>query len=627
VADYELKEEESPEEAFKGSVVRASENYWSEADLARKSRLEQNEENWDVFNLKQDYSHKIKGQSREFLPRQSLAVEQLTAFMQQSLADMGRWFSVAPAPGNKKPLLTGAEIEKLLGAQLKKVGFYLHLADAVKSAALGSLMITKVHSETQSRPVFVTEKTKAGTVQLRRKKSERFQLRLDLVRQRDYAPDPTGSKLYRAEQIEMDLHEVKRLAEAHPDVYDVEEVERLCAAGDVAAQEETEKARETGQNVTSSGYRKRVVLREFWGTLLDADGSVLTDAEGVPLENCVWTVANGRYLIRPPAPNPFWHGEDPYVVGALIRVPWSEWHRAFMDFATKLNKATNEIFNLLVDGGLMSVFGIKQIRTHWLSNPAQVSGGIAPGTTLQVNQSCPPNMKALERVDTGTLGNEGFNVFSLISGETDSATMSSRLQNGNFPDHAVKATEVVTANQSRDQLFTGIVKNVETEHVRPVLEKAWYVMAQNFKDWDWNEVAALLGERKAEDLKQIPAEEFFAQTVQGYDFEVFGLTETIKRVEDFRKLTTVLQSVGSNPLLMEEFQRKYSFSKLLEQIFRSLNYDSSRIEHDEDEKALQEAESGLAQSQGAPDQMSQVAAPDGQASAVPRAPASDELTG
>jgi hypothetical protein len=62
---------------------------------------------------------------------------------------------------------------------------------------------------------------------------------------------------------------------------------------------------------------------------------------------------------------------------------------------------------------------------------------------------------------------------------------------------------------------------------------------------------------------------------------VFGVSQTLNKQKDFRKLTALLQTIGSSEVLVEAFIKKYSFEKLLGEIIRSLDVDTSRIEQDE----------------------------------------------
>jgi len=102
----------------------ATENYWTEANNAKRKRMDRNKFLIDRYNLEADhmFPHKRPGQSRETMPRFTIAVEQLTTFIQQSLMELGdKWFSVVPTPGNKNPLVSEDEARKILG-EIRKPG-------------------------------------------------------------------------------------------------------------------------------------------------------------------------------------------------------------------------------------------------------------------------------------------------------------------------------------------------------------------------------------------------------------------------------------------------------------------------------------------------------------------------
>jgi hypothetical protein len=365
------------------------------------------------------------------------------------------------------------------------------------------------------------------------------------------------------------------------------------------------KERQTNQNDPTPGARPRVRVLEAWGTLVNAEGEI-------EYENGVCAVANGRHLIRKPGPNPFWHQRSPFVVAPLIRVPWSVWHRALMDAPTALNQAQNELYNLILDAGMMGVFGVRQVRRNWLDNPEAVSNGIGPNTTLEASASCPPGAKVLETVSTSSLDQSALAVFNLTNAEHSAASLTNDLRMGVLPDRAVKATEVVEASQSITGVFTGVAKQIETSFIQPILERSWAVFAQHVGRFDAPDYVALLGEARAKDVNATSPKRRFALTVDGHDFRVFGLTETLNKVKDFRKLTTLLQTVAQAPVLAEEFSRRYDFAKLLTEVMKSLDIDTDKIKLDQVDQLMASmgsiaARGGVAgNAAGAPDALSQV---------------------
>lgn len=602
----------------KNPLVTTITNYRREAQEARRDRMDLNLRNFDFFHHKQDFSHKRKGQSREFLPKQPMAVEHITSFVHQGLIDLGDWFSIEASPGNKKPLLSPDEARNLVSRHLQKTGFYTLIQDAIKSGLLGSLMIVKVHGRVVQRPIYFTEKKKSflGTqLFLKKKKKTAWELRIELVRQKDYYPDPTGEGLYELQDIEMDLWQLKELAKARPDIYDVSQVNELEAY--MAREEEAlTKVRENGQNETYGNFRKRVVVTECWGTILDPQGGLL-------FENGVCAIANDQFVIRKPQPNPLWHGKSPFVVTPLLRVPHSVHHKALMDAPTALNQAMNEIFNLKLDAGIMSVFGVRQVHENWIDNVDEISDGISPGMTLKANSSCPPGQKVFETVSTGSLSQESDGSFQLASAEFHESALTNDLRMGGLPARAVKATEVVEASQAITSVFTGLAKTIEEMFVAEVLDRGFYTIMQHMDDLDTSEMKSLFGEKRAEELANLSPEERFEKTVDGHDFRVFGLTQTLNKIKDFKKLTSLLQTIAGNPTLAEEFAKKNDYAKLLDEIMKALDINVDKIKHGEEDEIM----NGLGGDAGAatqgPDmnsQMTQMSAttPEEQLSSTPQ---------
>lgn len=581
-------------------IVSIYQSYRQEAKQARFDRMQANKLNYDGYHQRQDFSYKQKGQSQEYLPKQAMAVDQAANFMQQGLVDFGPWFKTMPSPGLDIDIMKvrPSEIQALMQRQLEKAQFMTKMGDAAKLGLLGSLMIAKVHGEWVSKPKYVVEvKMKAGAYKktLIKKEDKAWQMRVDLIRQEDYYPDPTGNGLYELQDIHMDYYKVLELATGTDAIYDMDVVRQLKGSTSGESSEKlADKSRETGQNISNPNFRKRIKLTEMWGNFVDEQGNLL-------YENCVCTIANDRFIIQKPTPNPYWHGLSPYVACPIITVPHSVWGKALMDAPTRLNRAINEMFNLMLDGGLSAVHGIKQIREHWLEDPSQVEEGISPGDTLRVNTSCPPGTQVLERVDTSTIPQDGMNMYNMLNQEFVTSALTNDLRMGVQPFRQVKATEVVESSQSITSMFSGLAKHIEESFIVPILQKGWKTCAQNMDDLDSDEVRALFGHIRADELSKLGPEELFAETVQGCSFEVFGISATLNKQKDFAKIQALLQTVASSPVLMEEFSKEYDFSNLLTEIMISLDINPNKLKPSPEQEAKMKA-AGAAQAGQAPPQ-------------------------
>ena len=586
-------------------IVQIVTSYRQQADDAKKTRMEFNRQNFDMYHLKHDFSHKKSGQSQEILAKQATAVEQITSFIEQGLVDQSKFFGVETRFGVKDGVFVGNMMESLLERQLQKNKFSQFVNHSTKLGLLGSIMICKVHGTFVKDVEFVAAEDENGIRRkLIRQEKPIWQLKLDLVRQEDYYPDPTGEGLYECQDIEMDWHKAVEIAKANPSVYDVDAVMGLSGFTD---DQREKRSRETGQNTTFEAPRKRVKFTECWGTFVNSKGEVVA-------ENAVATIANDSVLVRPPQPNPFWHGMSPFVVSPIITVPHSVWHKALMDAPTKHNRALVELYNLMMDAAMMGAFGIRQIREDWLSPEEDISNGIPPGKTLLANSQMPPGAKVMETVATGSLAPETLQMFSITDREFQNSAITNDLRFGNFPNRSVKATEVVAVNQSTNSVFGALVKGIEQDYIKKILERSWQTMAQHMNDLDTDEVRSIIGDEAVARISLVSNEERFARTVNGHNFRVFGLSQTLNKIQDFRKIQAMLQTIAGSETLSAEFQAKHSFSKLLDEIMKSLDIDTKKIELTQEEiaqrqaqqQAQQQALAELAQNLGAePDNQSQ----------------------
>jgi hypothetical protein len=589
----------------RSDLVTLTASYKEEAKNAKANRMRLNRTNYDCYHLRQDWSHKRKGQSREFLAKQPMAVEQISTFIQQGLVDSGDWFGVQKAPGVVDAVLTESEVQAIMKWAFDKCDFLTYVGDSVKDCLLQSLAITKNHGCYKPKAYFYTEvKEKGGKYVdvLKRETRDFWCPKLELLRAEDYYPDPSGKGLYVIHETFMDISELYAMSEGPYAVYDRSKVELLHGSLMESDMQAAKKSRETAQNTSINGYRKKVKINECWGTILEpATGKVVK-------KDVVWTVADDRIVIQEPTDYPFWHNAPPLISAAFIRVPRSVWHKALMDAPTQTNIALNELYNLMVDAGMNDAHGIKQIRADWLEDESQVSNGIYPGITLKVNSQCPPGGKVLERVDTSSMSSEALNVFNAMSAEFSASALTNDLRMGVLPNRAVKATEVVEASQSITSVFTGISKVLEQTHIEPNMNMMFANILQHFMEIDPAEMMSVLGEERFYAIQAMGKETLFSKAFDGFKFKVYGISKIMAKQKDFKKFTALLQTIASSDLLVEEFIKQYSMGKFLGKIIKSLDINEDEIKISEEDKMMAmmaQSMAGMPSQQG-PDMQSQI---------------------
>jgi hypothetical protein len=545
-----------------------------------------NRRNWRLYYGDVDWSHKIEGQSAEHLPKLGVAAEQMTAFIRKSLIQFGDFFSVEVP---KDSPLTAEQVRSLMKVFIEKVivrrNDYDHLAsligDAVKQGLLESLIVLKVHGHAAPYRVLTAEPGDAVLGlpdKLVYTDSKIWKLRVDVVPTNDYYPDATNRGLYEIHRVERDLADVWEMVDAG--LYSKAAVEMLTESIERSdADAKTARDRNQGE-ATPPEFRKRVILDECWGTLLGPDGRPL---EGQT--NIVCTVANERIVIREPEANPFWHQESPFVVRPIIRSPDSFWSKAVYDDAASLNQALDELYNLILDGGLSSVWGVRQVRTNWLEDPREVANGIPQGATLAVSADAPPDVKVVEQITTGKVPQEAIMVANLTDREFNAAAITNDMRLGYLPPRSVKATEVLAADQGVNTITDSLAADIETGVIGPVLRKAWLLILQNADDISGAEVIDAIGVNAAFRLSRMSTAQRYATFAVGCRFRVYGLSQTLGRVRDFQTYMALMQGVMVNPIMLESFVRRFSPDKTLDTIMKSLNINPEGLGMSEDEAA------------------------------------------
>lgn len=577
-----------------------------EAQNAKTDRMSLNKDNFDMFFLRHDFSHKKNGQSREILSRQQMAVIQNRNFYQQALAKQGDWWKAEAQDPNSDTLLKvrPAEITKLTNHMLEQGNYFSHVGNCVQNAQLGSLAISKCCPSLVAKPKFVARKKKKGRkveYSLEKIEDKTHRTVFHTVRAENYYPDPTGKGLYEIEDMWPDYHEL--LAQAKDDEdFDLAMIQGLPVSDMKDAEEDYGKARETGQNPSPASGRHRPKITEFWGTILDPDTGE------VCYENVQAVIANDTHLIMKPRSNPLWYQGSPYTATPMLEVSGSVWHVAPMDAPTKAARAMIEMYNLMVDAGMMQVHGVNQLRKDALDNVSQIADGIQPGTTLLVNSLLPPQTKVMEPLTTVQIPPDAFNIFQIQGQEFNAAALTSDARMGMTSVANQKATAIVEASQTITSVSEGIAQNYESKHIAKELQKAWQITAQNWDRISREEFVSLFGEQRGSELHSLPPEEVFASTVNGIKFRVFGISMTLAKTQDFQKLTTMLQTIAASPQLMEAYLQKYDLNKTLGEMMTALNIDKYKLEIPQAVQNTMVEPEG-APMEGAPDMMSQVPDP------------------
>ena len=586
--------------------IRITGSYRERSWQSRWGRRSQNLANWNALYSKQDWSHKLPWQTQQTVSEFGISIEQSVGTLERGLTDTEDWLTVDPV-GIGDPVMDPDVIAALMKYYLSRLwipgdapetsyNIANLIGDGLKRALLESIITIKVTGKLSTKYQYRLEQSAPkrgklgyretltmhdmvpmGTPRVVRDAIEDFRLCAELVPWEDWYPDPSLLNKYVIHEVTTHLSDLA----ANPD-YDPKVISAIRGT---ASATYADMYKRVTQNVTFIQHDPdEVRVQEVWGDLIDPDtGEVLA-------ANSFWTVCNGQ-LLRPPTPNPFWHGKRPFVSAPLLRTPNSTVHKALADDAVNTWQFLNELVSLMFDGALASVWGKGQMRSDFVENTDDFNEGIPQSSTFLLRPNTPEGYKAWEKLDSGELPSYALEIFNLAMRQFQTAMATSDLRLGQQPTQATTATSIVEAMQASGSLFEAIAARVEDTVLDPLFEMCWQVILQYEFDHKLTDplLVQILGPTRTLALTQMPNEERFVVLAQSAKFKCRGLRGVTARNRVLTKLANLLQMIGTNPELLEMFKQNYSMNRFLEQLLRNSGVDPSTLEKTQQEKDQDEA--------------------------------------
>jgi hypothetical protein len=589
-------------------ATRITGSYYERSWQARWNRRAQNLQNWNAYHSRQDWSHKLPWQTQQTIAEFGISIEQSVGTLERGLTDTEDWLTVDPI-GIGDPVIDPDIIGKLLKYYLMRLwvpgdapetSYNLAnlLGDGIKRGLLESIMTAKVGGvySTKYQYRLVTSKPRKGTLGYResltidnlapigrqqsvaRDPIQDFRLYISIIPWEDWFPDPSLLNKYVIHEVTMHLSEL----DANPD-FDPKAV--AAVRGNAGATYSDMYKRVTQDVVFVHHDPDEVRVRECWGDLIDPDsGEVLAT-------NSFWTVANGQ-LLRPPTPNPYWHGKRPFVSAALLRTPNSQTHKALADDAILAWRFLNELISLMFDGALASVWGKGQMRSDFVENADDFQEGIPQAATFLLRPNTPEGYKAWEKIDSGELPNYALEIFQVAMRQFQTAMATNDLKLGQQPPKEATATSIVEAMSAAGSLFESIASRVEDTFLDPLFELSWQTILQFELDHKFTDpvLVQILGPKRVLELTQMTNEERFVVLAQSAKFKCRGLRGVTARNRIMTKLANLIQLMSQSPEMMQAFLKGHSMDRLVDQLLLNSGVDPTTLEKTQEELDADEAQ-------------------------------------
>ena len=544
-------------------IIKVLDSYRVEAEQARDGghspRTQTWESNWKRYWGLYDFSKKASWQSQHVLPEVPQYVDRWAAAMREALDAQSEFFTVEEEGGTGmiEPLIPHiTRVMKVLLARCSRTpdGHYASFSSVFEEQMkLGAIMASCV-------AVTWKQDSTGGWVSV------------ESVDPREVWFDPTGRGLYRRRRYEIDKHELvamaSRLDEFGLPIYDLEQIKQLGAEVDEQARVDREMSTGIGQG-TDQG-RKPIVIDEWRATILDpGTGKMIAD-------RMLMIVANGKFLIRGPEVNPYWHNQDWIVFTPMVSVPLSIYGRSYMEEWAPTADAFIEMTNLILDAVQTSAMKAYAVQPNMLEQPDQLTEGVSPNKLFQLADGMPVS-DFLKEIDLGQLPQEAVVVWQALKNELREGAKLSEIALGQMPGKSrITAEEIAQVSQSGSAMIRSMAKTIEQRFLEPVLTLVWQTALQYM---DFMSIADEIGEDTARML-QAQRQQFLERKIK---FRVRGISGLIDRQTKLANLMALLQTLAQSPDLFAAFMQKTNLPRLLQSLITLFGVDPKLFEYTQTE--------------------------------------------
>jgi len=419
-----------------------------EAEDATRDRRNAADELWNLYQNKQDYSKKKSWQSKVFVPKVFMAVEQATSIVKRAVISPRKLFKLeAKDPKDIEAKKARKEVERIFKRALSNSNFAIAYAEVIKEAFLVGLGVPKVLWENGLK--YVNSSTSKTYIDP------------------DYQQGDVSPK-YVIEEKEMDLATLKLMAkkinaDSDKNIYNMAEINKIQEdQRDIEHEMEERKRRGISDHNKTD---KRVLITEFWGDIVDKNTNKIK-------ENQLVLIANEKYIIRQ-QDNPFEHGFNPYVPTTPISYPHrGAWGVSLVEPVAKMQYAYNNIINLSLDNLNFSVNKMFEYQPSMLVNPRSMTQ-VYPGKMVAKSTQG----RAIEEIRTSGVGQDSFVTMDLLQGEIQKGTAVTEFLMGTS-GKSKTATEAELKTAQAQGLFDTIARDIEATSLTKIIEMSFDLLIQ-----------------------------------------------------------------------------------------------------------------------------------------------------
>lgn len=490
--------------------------------------------------------------------------ERIKAELIRGLTNFDKWMTVEVATGNLGKFMTPLEANRLVMLGLDGSNPRTSVVDMVGTMLVENRSGLKLHSCVEELPG--------------QKKS--FKIKWIPLTLNNYLVDPADPThpLYEAFTTYLPKYKALRLPGVWKDkvkslrgyVADNEAL-RLANEGDIDGTIQAAKA-------TRSDLR----IIEWWGTVLDDDGNVVSWGEGedaFELENVQILCANDGQMIADPIPNKRYSGASPFTTAGLLRSGKSAYRPGLLVNGAEINKYMDTLMSAMIAGGIKASHNVTTINTHWMKDPDVVRNGLAPGQTLEANDEKPMGAKLFESEKIGDIATESLQLYQVLR----QAGAENMYASDQFMTGQSKSGDTATAQVQSQNVIGGLFEALdavlEDEIIETVAQETFQEMLRNRKYIsDENLMWVFNGdEERARIFKDLPEKDLLRLLATAFKFRGKGLRSRAASKGRAQAFVQFMSSAMANPIIAQQFMDVYSFKTFIAKGLEALEIDPEEL--------------------------------------------------
>jgi hypothetical protein len=383
-------------------------------------------------------------QSKIVLNTPFTTVMQAKSLVRKGLMDRPDYFGLnATDPDNEETKLKAAFWEKNLKFWTSRKDSFLPYTFA-DAAEMG----------------FTTGQSSAIKVMFKPDENGIYRLRLPLIEPWKTYPDPdrqprlAWSGLYNIHEEWVDFYQLKEL-ETQGYYQNIDQVKIGKSQKDGAGYNQEDKEQERrrkGQTLHRNRFRKSVLVREFWGTILDEDGDVI-------MPSGTFTTCNG-VVIRKARPCPFKRMRWPWVDFSPIPHVLRFHGYGLFEGVMAVWKFQNALLNLFIDNENWRINNMFEIDPNNLDDPSDLEIYPLKAWILKRMAEGKPAVRPILKGDSN-IQDVQF-MWGLVTNLWENGSMVTELLKGDQGSRKdITATEIQLKMQQSLGVFDSIGKDVE----------------------------------------------------------------------------------------------------------------------------------------------------------------------